>query len=78
MAFNVGENRHLVSRPIEGQPARIVSMSEARQMQQEATGQPVSEVRVPLSRSSIIALINGGVLLPGSLEQQFFVSENDK
>ena len=76
VAFNVGENKQIVSRPIEGQATKRVTLSEAKQMQQDATGQEVGEVRVPLSRSSIIQLVDGGVSLPNGVEQEFYVADN--
>ena len=77
VSFNVGENRQLVSKPIEGQTTKIITMSQAKQMQEEATGQSLSETRVPLSRDSQIVIVNDGVLLVGGVEQQFFVSEDE-
>jgi hypothetical protein len=34
---------------------------------------PVKEVRVPVSRNSLAAIVNGGVKLPSGVEQQLFV-----
>ncbi|PPK57796.1 filamentous hemagglutinin family protein [Malaciobacter marinus] len=76
VAFNIGENKQIVSKPIEGQATKRVTLSEAKQMQQDATGQTVGEVRVPLSRSSIIQLVDGGVSLPNGVEQEFYVADN--
>ncbi|MGA1940079.1 MBG domain-containing protein [Arcobacter sp. YIC-310] len=68
-------NNRLVSKPIEGQATKRVTLSQAKQMQQDATGQNVEEVKVPLSRSSIIELVDGGVLLPVDVEQEFYIAD---
>ncbi|MDY0416008.1 MAG: GLUG motif-containing protein [Pseudomonas sp.] len=70
-----GQNKFLVSKPIEGQTTKRVSLSEAREMQVEA-GVQSSEVRVPLSRDSIIQLVDGGVKLPDGVEQEFYVADD--
>ncbi|PKI79609.1 hypothetical protein CP960_13645, partial [Malaciobacter halophilus] len=77
VAFNIGENKQIVSKPIEGQATKKVTLSQAKQMQQETTGQSVDEVKVPLSRSSQIVLVNGGVSLPNGVEQEFYVAEDE-
>ena len=65
----------------------LVSLSEIRQMQRasstpsgtteqstsgETTGVDAS-IRVPLSRGSLIDIVNGGVKLPENVEQEFYV-----
>lgn len=77
VAFSIGENKQIVSKPIEGQATKRVTLSEAKQMQQDATGQTVGEVRVPLSRSSQIVLVDGGVSLPTGVEQEFYVANDE-
>jgi len=77
VAFSIGENKQIVSKPIEGQTTKRVTLSEAKQMQQETTGQTVGDVKVPLSRSSQIVLVNGGVSLPNGVEQEFYVAEDE-
>lgn len=72
--FVQGENQMLVSRPIEGQSTQRVSLSEARQMQIQNGGSS-EEVIVPLSNSSIIQLIDGGVNLPSGVEQEFYLAD---
>ena len=74
--FNVGENQMLISQPIEGQLTQRITLGEARQMQLES-GVSGEEVRIPLSRSSMIELVNGGVNLPDGVEQEFYVAENN-
>ncbi len=71
--FVQGENQMLVSRPIEGQSTQRVSLSEARQIQIQNGGSG-EEVIVPLSNSSIIQLIDGGVNLPSGVEQEFYLA----
>ncbi|WP_141054663.1 beta strand repeat-containing protein [Aliarcobacter cryaerophilus] len=73
ISFSQGENKMLVSRPIEGQDTKRVSLSEARQMQIQSGGSG-DEVVVPLSNSSIIQLIDGGVNLPIGVEQEFYLA----
>lgn len=73
ISFSQGENKMLVSRPIEGQATKRVSLSEARQMQIQNGGSG-DEVVVPLSNSSIIQLIDGGVNLPSGVEQEFYLA----
>ena len=73
--FNAGGNQMLISQPIEGQPTQRITLGQARQMQLE-NGVSGEEVRVPLSRSSMIELVNGGVLLPDGVEQEFYVAED--
>nr|WP_165375164.1 filamentous hemagglutinin N-terminal domain-containing protein [Malaciobacter halophilus] len=77
VAFSIGENKQIVSKPIEGQTTKRVTLSEAKQMQQETTGQTVGDVKVPLSRSSQIVLVNGGVSLPNGVEQEFYVADDE-
>lgn len=73
ISFSQGENQMLVSKPIEGQATTRVSLSEARQMQIKNGGSG-EEVIVPLSNSSIIQLIDGGVNLPSGVEQEFYLA----
>lgn len=76
ISFSQGENKMLVSRPIEGQDTKRVSLSEARQMQIQSDGSG-DEVVVPLSNSSIIQLIDGGVNLPIGVEQEFYLANSN-
>ncbi|MFY4789079.1 hypothetical protein ACOTWR_04030, partial [Aliarcobacter butzleri] len=73
VVFFEGENKAIVSKPIEGQATTRVSLSEARQMQIQNGGSG-EEVIVPLSNSSIIQLIDGGVNLPSGVEQEFYLA----
>jgi hypothetical protein len=66
----------LISQPIEGQGTKRVSMSEAKAMQIESGGGD-GEVRVPLSRDSMIELVDGGVNLPEGVEQEFYVADEE-
>ncbi|RXJ97818.1 hypothetical protein CRV02_14250, partial [Arcobacter sp. CECT 8989] len=77
VSFSVGENKQIVSKPIEDQETKRVTLSEAKQMQQEVTGETVGDVKVPLSRSSQIVLVNGGVSLPTGVEQEFYVADDE-
>ena len=76
IAFLIGENKMIVSKPIEGQATTRISLSEAKQMQADTLGiDNVDEVRVSLSRSSIIQLVDGGVSLPDGIEQEFYIAD---
>jgi filamentous hemagglutinin family protein len=72
--FSAGENQNIISQPIQGQNTQRISLSEARQKQQE-NGVNSQEVRVSLSRSSMIELVEGGVNLPDGVEQEFYVAQ---
>ena len=69
-----GVNNMLVSSS-QGQTAKPVSLSEAREMQAES-GIVSNEVRIPLSRNSIIELVDGGVRLPDGIEQEFYMDDD--
>jgi len=74
MATNMGlgANARIVSTANIGEQAnQIVSLGEL----QQANGQAGAgaDVRVPLSKNSIVDLVNGGVNLPNGVDQQFFV-----
>jgi len=75
VAFSTGENKQIVSIPIEGQANQTITLSQARQMQLE-NGVSGEVVRVPVSKSSIIEIVNGGVNLPNGVEQEFYVVES--
>lgn len=76
ITFENGGNNMLVSKPIEGQATKRVSLSEAKEMQVEA-GNDSAEVRVPLSRDSIIQLVDGGISLPDGVEQEFYMANSN-
>ena len=82
-----GQNITLASRSSDENANTLVSLSEIRQMQRasgtpsgtteqstsgETTGVDTS-IRVPLSRGSLIDIVNGGVKLPENVEQEFYV-----
>lgn len=82
-----GESITLASTAGDENANTLVSLSEIRQMQrasgtpsgtteqgtsEETTGADTS-VRVPLSRGSLIDIVNGGVKLPENVEQEFYV-----
>jgi len=66
-----------------GQVRAILPASAAGGESQDATGSsgsgqggdssPAKDVRIPASRNSLEAIVNGGVRLPGGVEQQLFV-----
>jgi len=78
--------------PSEKEATTLVSMSELVAMQTEQNNQDVqdgsgddakgiaakaSDIRVPLSDTSIITLRGGGVKLPDGVDQQFYVVDKD-
>jgi len=82
-----GESITLASTAGDENANTLVSLSEIRQMQRasgtpsgtteqstsgETTGVDAS-IRVPLSRGSLIDIVNGGVKLPENVEQEFYV-----
>jgi filamentous hemagglutinin family protein len=87
ITFAGGNNLALVSAPSGNEPTQTVSLSEARGMiqprgtaqgggsQGEGSGDEDQQhdVRVPVSRNSLAAIVNGGVKLPSKVEQQLFV-----
>jgi hypothetical protein len=76
-SFN-GQSVNLVSKPLENQPTKMISMSEIKASNTDSSNPSGnSDVRVSIGNSSVIDLVNGGVNLPFGLEQQFFVVDND-
>jgi hypothetical protein len=86
--FGEGTPLALISAPDGEEPSQTVSLSEARQMMTggksdtknnndrrgaNAQVEGDKEVRVPVSRNSLAEIVNGGVKLPGGVEQQLFV-----
>ena len=65
----------VVGTPNPGDPANVVSLSEAKQLMGDGDGETEGEreVRVPVSRNSLAQIVNGGVRLPGGVEQKLFV-----
>ena len=78
IVFLKGENKIIVSKPIKGQNTKKITLSQAKKMQEEATGKRVKEVKIPLSRSSQIVLVNGGINLPLGIEQEFYIEDKEK
>lgn len=71
-----GNRVNVLSQPLETQPTRIVSMEQLRLNQDTNNPSGNQEIRVPIGDNSIIDLVNGGILLPNGLHQQFFIVEN--
>lgn len=57
-----------------GEPTQLISMSDIRQMQREGGGDN-TEIRIQLSKGSLVDLLNGGVRLPENVEQEFFMAQ---
>jgi hypothetical protein len=77
----VNNNPNIVSEPVIQETAtKLVTLSEIRinrENTQSNNGPEVNEdIKIPLSKNSIIDLVNGGVKLPEGLEQLFFVVNN--
>ncbi|MBU3013485.1 hypothetical protein KO488_01855, partial [Poseidonibacter lekithochrous] len=75
-------NPIIVSKPEQQEVAsRVITLSEIRTSQDTTqvneSSQTPQDIRVPLSRNSVIELVNGGVNLPQGVDQQFFVSSNE-
>jgi hypothetical protein len=83
-AFGPTEHFAVISSPSANEPTQAVTLSQARSMMQ-STGQVSGggtsdgdrDVRVPVSRNSLADIVNGGVRLPGGLEQELFVVSAD-
>ncbi len=70
---------NLVSQTIVGQPNQVVTLSELKTLSQENSNTTekkevkLEDVRVSLNQNSIVQIVNGGVLLPSTVDQQFYV-----
>ena len=92
LGFGEGTKVSLVSKPLEGEPSKVLTLSDIRAMQpspssnnsnqseqQNNNGTPIiQETRVALSANSIVELVNGGVNLPEGVEQEFYVVEDKR
>jgi filamentous hemagglutinin family protein len=83
LGFDKGKKVALVSKPIENEPTKKITMTQITQIQNSDTQETkttnapsVQEVRVPLSQNSIVELVNGGVNLPEGVEQEFYIVED--
>jgi hypothetical protein len=75
-AFGDGVPLSLISSPGPGEHSESVTLAQARGMLTVPGGGPSSgerEVRVPVSRNSLAEIVNGGVKLPGGVDQLLFV-----
>lgn len=86
LAKNLGlenGNIQIVSKPNTRETAdKVVTLADIKIAMKEdntsTNAQGVQEdVRVPLSKNSIVELVNGGVNLPDGVDQQFFVVEDE-
>jgi hypothetical protein len=76
LPFAQGEPLAVLSMPKSDEPTTAVTLSQARVMtggQGSGVSDGTREVRVPVSRNSLAEIVNGGVKLPGGVEQQLFV-----
>jgi hypothetical protein len=73
LAFGNGADLVVMSSPKQDEPTTPVSISQARAMTGAGTAGKPADVRVPVSRNSLAEIVNGGVRLPGGVEQQLFV-----
>lgn len=90
MGFGEGTKVSLVSKPQEGEPSKVLTLSDIRAMQTQpeqtnngGDGQTnatpaFQETRVALSDNSIVDLVNGGVNLPEGVDQEFYVVEDKR
>jgi hypothetical protein len=75
-AFGDGVPLTLISSPGPGEHSESVTLAQARDMVSAPSGGPSSgdrEVRVPVSRNSLAEIVNGGLKLPGGVDQLLFV-----
>ena len=65
----------VVSTVVEGQPNQKVTLSELKQSQtsQESSNNEVKDVKIALSETSLVSIVNGGVNLPSGVDQEFYV-----
>ena len=83
LGFKEGTKVALVSKPLENEATKMVTLSEIKAMQSsKSEGQNdtdstpvVKDIRISLSQNSIVELVNGGVNLPDGVEQEFYVVE---
>ena len=73
LPFAQGTELTVLSTPDADEPTSAVTISQARQMTGGGASDGTREVRVPVSRNSLAEIVNGGVKLPGGVEQQLFV-----
>ncbi|MBZ8143517.1 hypothetical protein CLD22_27190, partial [Rubrivivax gelatinosus] len=76
--FGQGAALSLISSPSAGETSQSVTLVQARQMLQAAGGPAdggEKDLRVPVSRNSLATIVNGGVRLPGGVDQLLFVVE---
>lgn len=70
---------NLVSQTVIGQPNQVVTLSELRTTSQDNSNTTekkevkLEDVKVSLNQNSIVQIVNGGVLLPTGVDQQFYV-----
>lgn len=65
----------VVSTVVEGQPNQKVTLSELKQSQtsQESSNNEVKDVKIALSETSLVSIVNGGINLPSGVDQEFYV-----
>jgi len=74
--FGSGANLRVVSAPGGNELSQAVGLSQARGLMQSPPGGAAGsdrDVRVPVSRNSLAQIVNGGVRLPGGVDQLLFV-----
>jgi filamentous hemagglutinin family protein len=90
LAIDNGSNVALVSKPLQKgeDTSKVISLEEIKDILIDNNGATKegadttttginTDVRVKLSRNSIVELVNGGVKLPNGVSQQFFVEQGD-
>ena len=80
LTFGEGTALSIVSSPRSDEPTESVTLLQARRMTTSAattapgnTAEGSRDVRVPVSRNSLAEIVNGGVKLPGGVDQLLFV-----
>ncbi len=72
-SFGPGVPLELVGSVSADEKSEVVTLEQARRMAVSAGAASDLAVRVPVSRNSLAAIVNGGVKLPGGVDQLLFV-----
>jgi len=83
-AFGQGSSLTIVTNPGADEIAPSVTLSQARELMTPSAGDGggdgaiTRDVRVPASRNSLAEVVNGGVRLPGGVDQMLFLVQEKK
>lgn len=71
--FNPGEPLSLIATLSGSEPNLGVSLTQARGLLNVGEGEAADDVRVPVGRNTLAEIVNGGVRLPGGVDQLLFL-----